>query len=113
MQFAKWLHVWRLTSNSSNPQKNVDPTRPWYLSQPCINMLIKLHNNRFMPLKAASVVILDVYGRMVYEQTNFNSTLHTPDFSHEPERHVYGKGNTPRKNRNTEICGAALKYYLF
>ncbi len=45
--------------------------------------VIKLHNN-FMPLKAASVVIIDVYGRTVYEQTNFNSMLHTPDFSHKP-----------------------------
>ncbi|HNJ31947.1 MAG TPA: T9SS type A sorting domain-containing protein, partial [Bacteroidia bacterium] len=46
--------------------------------------VVKLHN-RFMPLKAASVIILDVYGRIVYDQTNFNSTLHTPDFSHEPD----------------------------
>ena len=45
--------------------------------------VVKLHN-RFMPLKAERLVIVDVYGRTVYEQVNFNSILHTPDFSHEP-----------------------------
>ncbi|HRS08795.1 MAG TPA: T9SS type A sorting domain-containing protein [Bacteroidia bacterium] len=46
--------------------------------------VVKLHN-RFMPLKAERLVIVDVYGRTVYEQVNFNSILHTPDFSHEPD----------------------------
>ena len=64
------------------PSKNVALSGLGIYPNPA-STVIKLHNN-FMPLKAASVVIMDVYGRTVYEQTNFNSMLHAPDFSHKP-----------------------------
>jgi len=74
----------RMAGNrQQQPSKNVALSGLGIYPNPTSNV-VKLHN-RFMPLKAASVVIMDVYGRIVYEQTNFNSTLHTPDFSHEPD----------------------------